>query len=302
LIPSPELGRSIEAAVKLLEKSGISASNRKTLTNGIRITFSHSRRNCGINFYYSRKKGFSVVPSGGDHHLAEKIRGLLLSDADELPDETWTGSDEAGKGDYMGPLTAAAVYTDRRRAEIFRKMGITDSKVLSNETVREYAARIRGSSEGLYSIVSVTPLQYNTRFNQLSRKGLNSLDMLAECHGSAITHLLDDNPEPSRIIIDRFCDEKRIEHLLPEGNFKLDLRVRGESDPAVAAASILARDAYLGGLDDISRRFGIQAVSGSGRATDMVVREFVNKFGADILDEIVKVHFKNTLKVLSLFG
>ncbi len=302
MIPGGELAQRVEEAIERLERSGIAASNGRSLANGIRITFTEKSMSCGINFYYSEKKGFSVVPAGGDTDLSKRIRGILLSDAPVLPDETWTGSDEAGKGDYLGPLTVAAVYVDQRRAEQYRSIGITDSKVLSNDSVRRFAESIRATSEGRFSVVSVSPQDYNTRFEKLSRKGMNSLDLLAECHAEAIKDLFSKVPIPERVIIDKFCDEKRIAYLLPEGNYILDLRIRGESDPAVAAASILARDAYLEGLDRISRKFGIEAVSGSGRDIDMVAREYVKSFSADVLDEVAKVHFKNTLKVLSLFS
>ncbi|NOQ21376.1 MAG: hypothetical protein GQ565_01825 [Candidatus Aegiribacteria sp.] len=302
MIPGGELSHLVNSAAGKLEKSGITAADRRILSNGIRITFIMNSRSCGINFYYSEKKGFSVVPSGGDIDLSRRIKGILLSDASSIPDETWTGSDEAGKGDYMGPLTVAAVYVDRRRAEQYRSIGITDSKQLSNDTVRGYAERIRSSSSGFFSIVSVSPLDYNTRFSELSGKGMNSLDLLAECHAEAIKELFRKNPIPGRVIIDKFCNEKRIAYLLPEGDYMLDLRIRGESDPAVAAASILARDAYLDGLDRISRKFGITALSGAGEKTDKIVREFVREFGADVLDEIAKIHFRNTFKILSLFS
>lgn len=302
MIPGEELAQRVDEAVGILGRSGIAAADRRALSNGIRLTFTYNSRSCSINFYYSDRKGFSVIPAGGDIDLSKRIKGILISDAGEIPDETWTGSDEAGKGDYMGPLTVAAVYVDRLRAEQYRSIGITDSKVLSNDSVKRYAERIRGSSDGCFSVVSVSPLEYNTRFGKLSGKKMNSLDLLAECHAEAITELLKKTPRPARVIIDKFCNEKRIAYLLPEGDYKLDLRVRGESDPAVAAASILARDAYLEGLDRISGKFGITAASGSGQNIDTITREFVRKFGADVLDEIVKVHFRNTLKVLSLFS
>ncbi len=302
MIPGGELEQLVDSAAEKLEKSGITATDRRILANGIRITFKKDSRSCGINFYYSSKKGFSIVPSGGDVDLSQRIKGILLSDSSSIPDGTWTGSDEAGKGDYMGPLTVAAVYVDRRQAEQYRSIGMTDSKQLSNDSVRGYAERIRSSSDGYFSIVSISPLDYNRRFTLLSGRGKNSLDLLAECHAEAITELLRKTPEPVRVIIDKFCDEKRIAYLLPEGDYMLDLHIRAESDPAVAAASILARDAYLEGLDLISRKFGIKAVSGSGVETDKVVRELVKKFGADVLDEVVKIHFRNTFKVLSLFS
>lgn len=302
MITGVELAQRVDEAVRILDNFGITAVNRRMLSNGIQITFTTSAESCGINFYYSKKKGFSVVPAGGNGDLSQRVKDILLSDAPRTPEETWTGSDEAGKGDYMGPLTVAAVYVDNRRAEEYRNIGITDSKELSNDSVRGYAEMIRGSSAGCFTVVSLSPLNYNSRFSEFTGKGMNSLDMLAECHAEAISELLKKNPTPGRVIIDKFCNEKRISHLLPEGDYRLDLRVRAESDPAVAAASILARDAYLEGLDRISREFGITAVSGSGQKTDEVVKKLVREFGADVLDEVVKVHFKNTFKVLSLFS
>ncbi len=292
------LDSRVDAAVVTLEKNGITAANRRILSNGVRITFSDGSRNCGINFYYSKKKGFSVVPAGGDIHLSKIIRELLLPDAPVMSYETWIGSDEAGKGDYMGPLTVAAVFADRRLAEAYSGIGVTDSKMLSNESVRNLAEKIRSISRGRFSIVSVSPEEYNAGFNELSKKGMNSLDLLAECHAGAISELFNKKMIPQSIIIDKFSNEKRIAYLLPEGDYRLELRVRGESDPAVAAASILARDAYLEGLDSIFRKFGTRAVSGSGAKTDEVVRGFVERFGTNILNEIAKVHFRNTSKVL----
>ena len=131
--------------------------------------------------------------------------------------------------------------------------------------------------------------------------GKNSLDLLAECHAEAISRLLKNVRMPGRIIIDKFCPEKRIRYLLPPGDYELELRVRGESDTAVAAASILARDAYLDGLKVITDLYQIKAIPGAGKETDSACREFVKKYGSDILDRIAKVHFRNTLKMNSLF-
>ncbi|MEN8209268.1 MAG: hypothetical protein ABFR50_08455, partial [Candidatus Fermentibacteria bacterium] len=128
MILGGELSHLVDKAEKKLARSGITLSDRKVLSNGIRATFTMNGRNCGINFYYSRKKGFSVVPSGGDNDLSRIIKEALIPDTPSIPDGTWTGSDEAGKGDYMGPLTAAAVFVDKKRAAQYRSMGITDSK------------------------------------------------------------------------------------------------------------------------------------------------------------------------------
>ncbi len=296
-----ELMKLVDNVVRILREDGIRLENRRDLVNGIQIRFADSSYSCRFNFYYSKKKGFTIIPAGGDTVLIKRIEDLLPTDEAQLPDETWIGTDEAGKGDYMGPLTVAAVYADTSLAAELKDIGVTDSKKLSDKAIREYARGIRSIAPGFSTVISVNSAEYNRRFVQLKVSGKNSLDLLAECHAEAITRLLKNVRMPARIIIDKFCPEKRIRYLLPAGDYELDLRVRGESDSAVAAASILARDAYLDGLEIITDRYEIKAMPGAGKETDSICREFVKKYGSDVLDSIAKVHFKNTMKINSLF-
>lgn len=300
--PGNRLRELVDRTLEELAKRGIFAEERRELANGTRVVFSDGTSSCGINFYHSGRKGFSAVPAGGDARLAGRVREIVLRDTPRLPAGRWTGSDEAGKGDYMGPLTVAAVEADRALAGDLAGMGIQDSKNLRNSVLRDIAESVRSMAAGRYSVVTVPPLEYNKRLEELRKKGLNSLDLLAQCHAEALSGLMDRISDPDLVIIDKFCEEKRIAHLLPQGDYALQLRVRGESDPAVAAASILARDAYLKGLDRISEEYGIPAVAGSGRPTDIVARRFTDRFGPDVLYRVAKVHFKNTARVLSLFG
>jgi ribonuclease HIII len=193
------------------------------------------------------------------------------------------------------------VAVDRRIAAELREMGVRDSKSLSDAVLASMADELRGRIPGRFSVVSVSPLEYNRRMEQLRLAGKNSLDLLADCHAGAIARLMSEGADPDLIVIDRFCSEKRVVPLLPAGGYRLELRERGESDTAVAAASILARDTYMKALRRMTEEYGIKAVAGSGRSTDKVVRLFVNEFGPDILHRIVKVHFSNTSRVLSLF-
>ncbi|MCK4504746.1 MAG: ribonuclease HIII [Candidatus Aegiribacteria sp.] len=293
--------RLVDDAVRILRRDGIRLESRRDLVNGIQIRFADGDDSCRFNFYYSKKKGFTIIPAGGDTVLNRRIEKLLSTDETQQTDETWIGTDEAGKGDYMGPLTVGAVYVDASLAAGLQNIGVTDSKKLSDKVIRKYAGEIRSIAPKFSTVISVNPAEYNRRFVQLKMSGKNSLDLLAECHAEAISRLLKNVRMPARIIIDKFCPEKRIRHLLPSGDYELDLRVRGESDTAVAAASILARDAYLNGLEVITDRYKIKAIPGSGKETDSVCRKFVKKYGSDVLDSIVKLHFKNTLKINSLF-
>jgi ribonuclease HIII len=292
----------VRSTAKKLERHGILIKERRALTNGIRVIFQGPASSCGMNFYHSKKRGFSLVPAGGDAELAGRIRNITDSSETEPSSGSRIGSDEAGKGDYMGPLTVAAVYHDSETSEFLSGSGIRDSKTISDGTLRNLASAIRSNLRGRYAVTAVPPLEYNRRLDQLTREGRNSLDLLAQCHAKVLGELLEKLPEPETVIIDKFCDEKRIVHLLPGGSYRLELRERAESDPAVAAASILARDEYLRGLDGISEEYGIRAVPGSGRTADDVAGEFVRKFGSDVLYRIAKVHFRNTSRANSLFN
>jgi len=174
-----------------------------------------------------------------------------------------------------------------------------DSKRLRDKTIRNLASRIREMYPASSFVVSVPPEEYNAEFRRLKAIGRNSLDLLALCHAKAIGELFKRGFSPQLVVIDRFCPPARIRHLLPAGGYVLDMPVQGESDPIVAAASILARDAYLEGLDRISERFGIRAVPGAGAPTDAVARCFVEECGEHILETVAKLHFRNTHKVLN---
>ncbi|MBU1431350.1 ribonuclease HIII, partial [Myxococcota bacterium] len=42
----------------------------------------------------------------------------------------WIGTDEAGKGDYFGPLVVAGVFVQRAEIDALRALGVDDSKRL----------------------------------------------------------------------------------------------------------------------------------------------------------------------------
>ncbi len=68
------------------------------------------------------------------------------------------------------------------------------------------------------------------------------------------------------MIIDRFCEMPRLRPWLPGNCPAVELMVRAEDrEPAVAAASIIARSVYLEELQLLSARFGVPLSPGAGR-------------------------------------
>lgn len=67
---------------------------------------------------------------------------------------------------------------------------------------------------------------------------------------------------------------------------------------AVAAASILARNAFVEGLEKLSQEIGIELPKGSSKATQLAGQEVLRKWGEGKLREICKQHFKTLDAIL----
>ena len=206
----------------------------------------------------------------------------------------WIGSDEAGKGDYFGPLVVAGVLVDDRIAKSFKELGVKDSKKLSSNKIEELATRIKKLSP--FSIVAIGPERYNTLYIEI--ENLNRL--LAWGHSRAIENLLE-TEECDYALADQFGDEKFIiQALLERGkNIKVIQKTEAESDMAVAAASILARAEFVQRLASLSTKYGIDFPKGASPAVIRVGREFVRRYGKEKLTTVAKIHFKTTKAVLT---
>jgi ribonuclease HIII len=78
----------------------------------------------------------------------------------------------------------------------------------------------------------------------------------------------------------------------------LTQRHKAESDPVVAAASILARAAFLEGLEKLGEKVGMPLPKGASQQVIAAGKTLVSKMGKDILNEVAKLHFKTKEEVL----
>tara|TARA_R110002096_G_scaffold123870_3_gene267831 strand:+ start:9701 stop:10594 length:894 start_codon:yes stop_codon:yes gene_type:complete len=204
------------------------------------------------------------------------------------PTETATGSDEAGKGDYFGPLVVAAVRLEPKLGIELQEMGVDDSKNLSDTRALRLAAFVRDRVE--HALVTLSPLEYNERYPQFA--SLNPL--LADMHAEAIRQVA----KPGElVIVDQFARGNIMKRALGDLDCRLDEKPRAESEVCVAAASILARAEFLLNLADLSERYGVDLKKGAGIPTDEAGVQFLADHGADALKQVAKLHFKNTEKV-----
>jgi len=165
------------------------------------------------------------------------------------------GVDESGKGDFFGPLVISGVYVDRGIARKLLDAGVQDSKrIASDARIRALAQTIRKTAGGLIETVLIGPQKYNELYEKFGN--LNKL--LGWGHARVIENLLAKKPDCPRALSDQFADARVVEQSLLRYGRKIDIqqRTKAESDIAVAAASILAREAFINWLERRGKELG----------------------------------------------
>ncbi len=206
------------------------------------------------------------------------------------------GVDESGKGDFFGPLVIAGVYVDRGIARKLLDAGVQDSKRIGSDArIRALAQTIRKTAGGLIETVLIGPEKYNELYEKFGN--LNSL--LGWGHARVIENLLAKKPDCPRALSDQFADARVIEQSLLRHGRKIDIeqRTKAESDIAVAAASILAREAFISWLERHGKTLGLRLQRGASASVKETAEKLVKMNGPQILREVAKVHFRTAHEI-----
>lgn len=214
------------------------------------------------------------------------------------------GIDESGKGDFFGPLCVAGVYVNAALVERFQEAGIRDSKKISSDRrILDLARMIRETPACVHSVVTIG----NESYNRLYEKMASVNRILAWGHARVIENLMTQksrmNPVPVRAISDQFASGKETvaNALMGLGRtIELIQRHRAEEDIAVAAASILARDAFVTKLVLMGKEFQMIFPKGASVAVENAGREFLGKFGPGSLHKVAKMHFRTAFRIQGL--
>jgi ribonuclease HIII len=208
------------------------------------------------------------------------------------------GVDESGKGDFFGPLCIAGVYVDGKLPRALLDLGVKDSKQIgSDKKACDLADAIRDLvTPARCEVITILPPRYNELYVKF--RNLNAL--LAWGHAKVIENLLIRWPACPRALSDKFADERLIQRALQERGKKIILqqRTKAESDIAVAAASILARAAFITKLEDLGEQAGVKLPKGASLAVKTAAMEIAKKSGAEGLKAVSKFHFKTFREVI----
>jgi len=203
------------------------------------------------------------------------------------------GTDESGKGDYFGPLVIAGFFCPDGQETVLQELGVRDSKLISDKRCRDIAETLQQGY--LHAVVSIGP----ERYNELYEKFRNLNKLLAWGHARVIENILE-RVDCREAVTDQFGDERFVKNaLLTRGKtITLIQKTRAESDPAVAAASILARAEFLKRLHFLGKDWDMELPKGASAAVDAAAVEFVRRHGREALGRVAKIHFKTTVKAL----
>ena len=206
------------------------------------------------------------------------------------------GIDESGKGDYFGPLVIAGVYTDADITRHLIESGIQDSKKISSDNrIRTLATLIRETPGIVFETVVVLPENYN----RMHKRFGNINKMLAAGHAKCMETLAKAVPSCPRALSDQFAQKWQLESAAKRLGLDLNVeqRTKAESDTAVAAASIMAREKFIAWLGQRSEELGVELPRGAGSQVVDTARTIIDRMGEDELPKLAKMHFRTTGEV-----
>jgi len=192
--------------------------------------------------------------------VVEEVLEEVLAPAEA----TVVGSDEAGKGEWRGPLVVAAcaVAPDERAPLVAR--GVMDSKELSSARVTGVADVVEQRQTD-HAVVLVGPSRFNELYAELEAEGKGLNDLVAWAHASALGEVLGDledagRADDVRVVVDAFDRVRtaaRSRRAFDVDRYPLEQVQGGEDEVAVAAASVLAKAARERWLDRYEDREGV---------------------------------------------
>ena len=288
---------------RILEASGAEIFFVRPIDHGTQYRITHGPDTATVNVYTSGK-----ISTGGKRSiLLDLLEDWRLAQANaaekhprwstSLPEPDGTprvGTDEAGKGDYFGPLVVAGVRVlGEKEARELWEIGTRDSKMLSVSGAANLARRVVDTvSPENVRVIVLHPRKYEAH-REVADNNVNNL--LAEVNIQIFEEL---KARVELFVVDEFgkAASSYIEPRLPP-DVRLVVRPRAEDNVAVAAASVLARARYLEEMETLSEKVGFELPRGAAHVVE-AARRVVEERGLEGLAEVAKVHFSTTAKVL----
>jgi ribonuclease HIII len=230
-----------------------------------------------------------VVLQGDYEHELSHIKSLLGI-------ETYAaiGSDEVGTGDLFGPIVVCSAYVSKTDIAFLESLGVKDSKAMTDTMISKIGPIL--ANRLIHSILILNPEKYN----EMVRKGYNMNKIKAYLHNHAIIKTSEKLAEKVPVILDQFCEPPiYFNYLKTEKLIYRDINFYTKAESvhiSVAAASIIARYAFLAKMQQFSKYIGLNLLKGAGSEVDKQLVEIYQSRGYQALPPITKLNFKNLTK------
>lgn len=207
------------------------------------------------------------------------------------------GSDEVGTGDYFGPIVVTASFVKKEDIPYLEELGIKDSKKLTDDRILEIAPKVAKKIN--YKSIILT----NKEYNEKHAKDNNMNKIKTIMHNKVLYQMVQTTKEAyDYIIVDEFAKENRYYDYIKDATQiqrGITFMTKAEDkNLAVACSSVISRYIFLKEFDKISDDLHIPLPKGAGPQVDSIGEEIVHKYGEEKLNEIAKLNFANTKRIL----
>lgn len=251
-----------------------------------------------ITLYESGKAMFQGISADVDASMWAMLQDKKeeTNNEEDLYHITSIGSDEVGTGDYFGPVVVCAAYVNIEDIKFLEELKVKDSKQITDDYIRKIAPTIAKKID--YELLVLSNKEYNEKYKTI--KNINKIKAIM--HNKVLYTLHQRHSDCNKIIIDEFAKENSYFNYLKEvTNVERNLIFTPKAENknmAVATAAILARFTFLEIMDKLSDKYHEPLLKGASSEVDKQAERLIEKYGKEVLEDIAKLHFINTERIL----
>lgn len=262
------------------------------------------KNNSLLALYKTKKLTISIFKNGtlmlqGDekaiyafqHGSKKKVKDQQIVDG-------CIGMDEVGTGDYFGPIITCSCYIDNSNIDKVKSLKVDDSKKFSDSKIQTLAKQLK------QIVKCETCVCKPSTYNQIIKEFNNTNIVKAICHNDALSKLTSKlKGKKYKVYLDQFVSRDNYYKYLSKAKVKsiyIDvIEVKAESKYlSVAAASIIARDAFITYMNKLSAKAGVTLPKGSVEKNKIIKvgKQIIKKFN---LADFAKLNFESITKSIN---
>lgn len=270
------------------------ADNVITLYESGKVVFQGKSADVDANMWQEIEK--KANPNFVIEEKKEKKEKKVIEIDPKIYNSSSIGSDEVGTGDYFGPIVVSAAYVNKRDIPYLEELGIKDSKKLTDAKILEIVPSLIKRIN--YSSIILT----NSEYNRLYNEDMNMNKVKAILHNKVLLKMKEKNLDYDYIVVDEFAKEFVYYNYLktsPNIVRNITFLTKGEDRClSVACASLISRYIFLKEFDKLGQKYDTFLLKGASNLVDEQGLNLVKKHGVNVLNDISKLNFKNTKKIM----